>query len=387
MGKRYSVKKFDSDLIKKMDIMEVKKNGLKVVMDILAEIRKIRNEKELDINLQNSNPYRILINEKDGGLTAYYFSFPIYGEDKRIFKGMFVSTKKGYEYNGINVQVTVVNNQLKLIANDEYVVIDFNKNVFIEPTINGIAVTSRVRELKLIIEGKRQKAVKENERFFALMETQHIPYLLVNGIVGRKLNEVYPLRIKSRKMSDVKYELSVSCDYEVEEIFFEINMHLQKMIYDTTINSKYPDQNNVFGGVSFLGESNEFGKESLYTRFDVAQLLDLSFYIIEDAKLYMVKLNKGKKAELIANKLLKTWCTFGMTWNKKVGVGQLLKSVRNEMDYEIIDVKEVIYEMMRLRQPRSPGFEIRNDRRRSVSAVATGDSYYYPQILEIKLKK
>ena len=48
------------------------------MLSILDEIKKIRKENDFQININNTNKYRIVINENDGSKTAYYFSTPIY---------------------------------------------------------------------------------------------------------------------------------------------------------------------------------------------------------------------------------------------------------------------------------------------------------------------
>ncbi len=48
------------------------------MISVLNEITKLRDGGSLTINYNNTNRYRVLINETNGTKTAYYFSAPIY---------------------------------------------------------------------------------------------------------------------------------------------------------------------------------------------------------------------------------------------------------------------------------------------------------------------
>ena len=49
------------------------------MLSILSEIKKLRgSDAPLSVDLNNTNRYRVVINETDRTKTAYYFSTPIY---------------------------------------------------------------------------------------------------------------------------------------------------------------------------------------------------------------------------------------------------------------------------------------------------------------------
>ena len=50
---------------------------------ILDEIKQLRNAEHLNIDRNNTNRYRVIVNEKDGTKTSYYFSTPIYNIQTR----------------------------------------------------------------------------------------------------------------------------------------------------------------------------------------------------------------------------------------------------------------------------------------------------------------
>ena len=58
----------------------------------------------------------------------------------------------------------------------------------------------------------------------------------------------------------------VSCCSDAECILFEINLYERKLFLDTTVESKNIGVNNAFGSIAFVGDTEQFGEQWLYSR-------------------------------------------------------------------------------------------------------------------------
>ena len=115
---------------------------------------------------------------------------------------------------------------------------------------------------------------------------------------------------------------------------------MPKLILDTTVESKNPDKNNAFGAVAFLGNSQEYGEQWLYSRFNVMQFTDLNYYIVESANLYARRFS-NTKVDVKAYKMSMPWCSFGSTWNTKTNYAELLSQARILNNYKVIDLTSI----------------------------------------------
>ena len=130
--------------------------------------------------------------------------------------------------------------------------------------------------------------------------------------------------------------------------------------------------------------TEEYGEQWLYSRFDTTLFADLNFYRVKEATLYLPKW--GGECRLDGYKMDAPWCSFASTWNTKAAFSRLLYTARRSRRYERMDVSEILRDILRLHEPRNSGFVIKSGQEKGVSAVSTGDNYDKPQILEIKLK-
>ena len=77
------------------------------MLSILSEIKKLRgSDAPLSFDLNNSNRYRVIINETDGTKTAYYFSAPIYNNiSKKLLFMKFDANDNEINYVGSNAKI------------------------------------------------------------------------------------------------------------------------------------------------------------------------------------------------------------------------------------------------------------------------------------------
>jgi hypothetical protein len=76
----------------------------------------------------------------DGRYIDYYFSIPIYNEDKQLLDVRFEENKGVCINQGVNCKILVRDNKVKLILKETVIELEFLSNIEIEATLNGIKV-------------------------------------------------------------------------------------------------------------------------------------------------------------------------------------------------------------------------------------------------------
>ena len=276
---------------------------------VLDEISKLRKNASLTADHENSNRYRILANESDGSKTAYYFSTPIYNHrSKNLVDLKFYPEEKTIHATGSNATISI-NEQIRMenangtcilsLSGPKTLLSDHELicgNLRIYPTTNGIAIRSffeNSKSYEFTVEiSKPNLDVQSNDKFFALMNEAFKPFVTVSCIGTSNASGaiIAPARLTYQKITDRRYGITVF-PYSTlgSSLLMEINLYEAKLFQDTTVESKHPNLNNAFGSTAFLGVSQEFGEQWLYTRPDFSKLADLSDKKILRAILHLPK--------------------------------------------------------------------------------------------------
>ena len=303
----------------------------------LDEIRKNRTHKTMDLDLKNTNRYRLIFNEKDGSKTAYYFNTPIYNiKTGKIVTPFFEKEGTKIKYTGSNADV-VFSDKISMRNGEGECIIDLGdcsefvsdtqlrcgKGV-ITPTVNGFLCKYDIEKTKdlcfTIKTSKPFAEVKENGKCFSIMIDNHRPFVTLSciGIANEHGSVESPLEVICDKKNDETYGLSFKYDEGAKgSLLFEINMYENKLVQDTTVESANPLQNNVFGGISFLGSTDKYGEQYLYLKLDHSRMNDLYDKQILIAKLHIPILG-GNAFNVTAHKVSSRFCSFGSTWESKI---------------------------------------------------------------------
>ena len=354
-------------------------------MSIYDSIKSLYHEKKVEICKENINPYRILM-ETDDEIIAYYSSIPLYSFDNHLIIPRWKQKANSRFFNGINAVITVTEEEINLKNDIGFAKIGIKGNAIAEPTFNGVVIECDGPIEKITLQTDKARDYIENGSCFSLLQTEFLPFLNIGGIYGSDEKKEFPVSLTSRKIGDKTFEIIIDGGIKAFKLLFEISLYTEKIVFDTTVESKNPHKNNVFGNVAFLGFTKEYGEQWLYMRFDCLHFFDLNSYLTEKAKLYLPKIG-GDKGALKAYRLNKAWCSYGTNWENKVESFDVKYEVQREEQYEVIEVTEIIKEILNFQQPRDPGLLIKNESKHGYSIVATADSYYQPQILEIRLRK
>ena len=164
---------------------------------------------------------------------------------------------------------------------------------------------------------------------------------------------------------------------------YEINMHDEKLIHDTTVESAHPTENNSFGSTGFIGNSDLFGEQWLYTRPETEFLHGLKASRIHKAILHIPSLNNSQ-ASLSAYEISRRFCSFGSNWINKVSETDKISASSRMQSYHSLDITSVLSDKESGDLLPAVGCLIKPTQKSdSFTAIATADSFLFPQILEI----
>ncbi len=374
------------------------------MLSILSEIKKLRgSDAPLSVDLNNTNRYRVVTNETDGTKTAYYFSAPIYNNiSKKSLSMKFDADGNEINYVGSNAKIkfsdkatlenehgsfsVILNEEAKLV-NEQEILVGNNK---IYPTLNGIAYLVDCSDENgfsfVITTDSQYPDIRSNDKYFSIMKNKFEPFLTVSciGTINTKGEIIAPAKLLNQKISQTQYSLQIKpCTPLSNSVLLEINMYENKLFQDTTVESNNPCVNNVFGSIAFIGNTNEYGEQWLYSRPDFSILSDLINKKIQNATLHIPTLNKSNVI-LKAHKVSSRFCSFGSNWDNKIPIAEPITSSIMSNGYQNIDITNLLTDKDGL-LTYSDGLILRTKIKNSgFTVISTGDSYCSPQILEIK---
>ena len=372
---------------------------------ILGEISILRKGAPLIIDYKNSNRYRLVAIEPNGTKTAYYFSSPIYNSRTRQGVDMKFHSNGGIACTtGSNANITI-GNSVRMENSEGFCVISLSEqisriseneivytNTRLYPTTNGVAICSFCNEGKgytFSVEiSKPFLEVRASDKYFALMSERFRPFVSFSciGTSDTNGNIIAPAKISYQKITDRKYTVSViPCSALGKSVLIEANLYEPKLFQDTTVESKNAKVNNAFGSIGFIGSTNEFGEQWLYSRPDFTKMSELNDKKILRAVLHLPKLNAGA-VELTSSKVAARFCSFGSTWDNKIAEASAFNESQITDHYIDLNLMPVLADKQG-RLQRGEGFILKAKKKNSgFSVVATGDNYFFPQILEINYR-
>ena len=167
-------------------------------------------------------------------------------------------------------------------------------------------------------------------------------------------------------------------------MLFEISFYEPKLIQDTPVSGNYPRENNAFGPIAFVGKSNYYGTQWLYSRLDIGKMPELNGKRIQKIKLYIPRFTRNA-TELNAFALSNRFCSFGSTWINKIENEEVHDSLKVDQDYLCLDLTQRYVNRGLLSE--SAGVVIAPARSTDdvgYQAISTGDSYLAPPVLCVK---
>ena len=368
-------------------------------------IKNLRKPKSNIVVCENSNRYRVVCEEAKAKRTAYYFSVPIYNIDSgKLINCSFYQQENYINLLGSNASVALTNKiQIKNAEGKcciplKYLPIYISKKRlqcgtdYIFPTTNGIVYQAYCNDNKgFAFHMKVDLPFSEicmNNRCFSIMSSQFRPFLTVSciGTLNEQQKIIAPARLEYESQNFVqgRYNLKILPNGLLGRwVLFEINLYEPKLFQDTTVESFNPTINNTFGGTAFIGKTKEYGEQWLYSRPDLTNMVD-----VLDKKIYKAIWHipvYGKECiPIYAYKVHTRFCSFGSTWENKVSIEKtsIIGSCRD--GYQSFDITSFITNPTTNRLITTDGILLKqNIRSQAASIIATGDSHYRQQILEV----
>lgn len=364
-----------------------------------AAVCALRGERELKIDMSNSNRYRIVAYEGKHLRTAYCFSVPIYNKSNRtLLAPAFRKSGLVYSSLGSNAQITVGNEIVMtnedgtakiLCCSGEFCAekcLMHDSSVYVQPTLNGILLkipsTGKAVPRFIICVDKPNLEIRANSKGFSWMIEEFRPFVTASvwGIADKKY-VLRPAAIEICHSSPYTIEFCIECDANpTHETWVEINLYEPKLFQDTTVESAHTEENNAFGSTAFLGHTDQFGEQWLYSRFDFSKLPDFFDVHINKAILHIPVVSRSVMT-LCAHKISARFCSFGSTWQSKMASKQIVAKSDIKSGYCSFDMTSALVDD---RAGASDGFLIRSAKNNgNFCVLATGDSFYRSQIMEI----
>lgn len=374
---------------------------------ILQEIKQIRNNKPLIIDYKNNNRYCVVLQETDGTKTAYYFSSPIYnlhtnkGVDMQFYK-----TENGFSANGSNLDLNIIKNEVYMkndvgtcrmklkqeaSSSTEYE-LQCNRDVLLLTT-NGLAYKAYIKDSKNVSfefeVDNHFLNMYVNEKCFSLMSGKFQPYLTISciGTLSAKNEVISPAKITGQQLDAGKYSFAITpCSPLGEYVMFEFNLYEQKLFQDTTVESRNPKLNNAFGSTAFIGHTEEYGEQWLYSRPDFMKMQELMDKQIYHVILYLPQYNQTRVG-ISAYNIESRFCSFGSNWENKTAISSIINDSNKTFNYHALDITNLFSESRTKFFHPSEGLILKSkEKGAGFAVIPTGDSCYAPQILEINYK-
>lgn len=358
--------------------------------------------KDYLIDQRNSNRYRVMVKESLG-YTAYCFSTPIYSAYTRsLICPMFEKTNGGYVFKGTNGSISIFQNRCVFENRDGKIVLILNETpmiggskgqkeskITVAPTLNGIRFVVKGSFLNLLLKSEiRQEDVRFNSNCFSVMSEKFKPFLSVAALYASDGKDFFlPVEMRYQDKGNQTYEISLFHEINNGSFSFEVNLYEAKLFQDTTVESKHPDVNNVYGAIAFIGKTKQFGNQWLYLRPDFSKISDLTSEQIEKVILHIpVLIGSSETVDVFVPE--RRFCSFGSTWNNKVNASIKLASAYNNDRYLSIDATNIFANSIEHTLTYNEGLILKKpNSKNNYIAISTGDCYSAPPILEIKIKK
>lgn len=376
------------------------------MQSVISEIARLRGSTSYTVDYHNSNRYRLVVQEGDSSKTAYYFSTPIYNQkDGKLLDVKFHLNGGAIYAVGSNANVTISRNiamenreascKIELKQKAELISpqrVKCGKHS-IWPTTNGVAMKCDIRgeeKISFLLEvGQPFLNVRFNSKYFALMKERFKPYVVFSCLASMDAagNVIAPAKLEYQKITDKRYCITVSATSPLARyVLWECNLYENKLFQDTTVESGNPASNNAFGSVGFIGNTSAYGEQWLYTRTDYSRMPEVMDKHIRKAILHIPKLNHSKM-EICAYKVAARFCSFGSSWNNKIPSTKSISDAFSNSGYQNIDLTSLLVNSRTGTITKTEGLILKPKiKDNEFSAIATADSYYAPQILEINFR-
>lgn len=365
----------------------------------LETIAHLTHRNVLDVSENQKNRYCVLLNSSEGK-EAFYFSTPVYNfHSKKIVGRHFIAFNGVYQMVGSNCIVRVTNTEINFIKENKTASISWgsnigwklcdgclrSNNISIIPTYNGVLIEGNIKKNPFNIKlNFNYSSIRNSHNCICFMESKFRPIFVVSSLQTQLKNNSYPLLVKFNKLSQYRGNIELYSKNIIEgNDIIEMSFYESKIIQDTPVSGKQPNENNAFGPIGFIGRSEFYGTQWLYSRLDIKKMPELHNKFITEIKLYIPRFNSSS-TQLDVVELSNRFCSFGSNWSNKVQVEDKKHKTIIYGDYVCIDITKLYTTRGQLHE--SEGMVIIPDETglNNYQVISTGDSYSAPPIIYVK---
>ena len=378
---------------------------------ILDEVSKLRSDMEGQLDDTPGDCHRILFKD-DRHLTAYYFGTNIYKTEKQLVDLSIYKDNANRDFTHHvcdSKKIMLQKDRLTYWQERESFTVYMSPNYNLDlsnrttdkantyeiiPTLNGLAFHVYVGNSPFYMQVNTSvpyPKLRWNDRYFAWMKQDFAPYIYMSVLYGvDRSGRTIPVQYALNKKGDQLFEFRWNDTMELAEVWFELNFHEEKLFQDTTVESRFPTQNNVYGCSSFIGETEQYGIQWLLSKPNFANLDELQGKELIEILWHIPCLHRSSSAKLQLLPTTKRFCSFGTTWESHVSEQnkQPIFFSRKIDGYLTADVTSLYSSQDHHSLAYFDGCILRlSDGNQSGHIlITTGDSCLHPPILEVKYK-
>ncbi len=367
----------------------------------LETVSRLSGLTDLDINTEQKNRYCILLNRQDG-YEAYYFSTPIYQIDNgKSVKRKFEECADGFILRGSSANILVTEREIHGFDHEKEFLIPFKESVSFRlsdgilisdkmtliPNYNGVLIKGHMENMQFSIKTNFvYTGIKQSKNCVSYMEGQFKPIVVFSALFGMDhQGNTTQGSIKWEEKNHAEAHVSIDSCPRAEEGLLSIDFYEPKLLQDTPVSQLYPTENNAFGPIVYVGNSQTYGIQWLYSRLDLTKLSELKHACIQDMTLY-IPLWGNSCGSMRYFGLPHRFCSFGSTWSNKIQRGKMLGYSHAEKGYAAIPLNNIYLYQTHLTE--SDGFVLTSvEHDQWVSTISTADHYTCPQILRVRYTK
>lgn len=366
----------------------------------LDEVFQLASDQSLSLSPKQSNRYGLQFVCENGG-ENYYFSTPIYQQDtNKLICLQFKQQGDSFTFLGSNCVVIVNEKQIRFIRKSEELVVLFkipivwsfdngalfSERLSIFPTYNGVMLAGDLEVTQFdVFTNICYQEFRKSKNCVGLMENHFKPIFNFSTLFARgEDDELSPLLVSYFEENKQEGKVAFfATDERCTRGVIELNFYEPKMMQDTPVSEKRPNENNAFGAVAWMGQSSFYGSQWFYFRPDFHKVPEMKNKVIQKITLYLPCWSTSDLFMEMHN-LQSRFCSFGSNWENKIGTGQSKYTASQKDGYLSIDVTKLYSYSGQLTESIGTVLIAEKTNQASFQIISTADCYARPPILCVK---
>lgn len=339
--------------------------------------------KKLNVDFDNlstlSNDFELKCKEVN---KLVYLSCPVKIRNKKFYN--FFKENNAIIYEGYNCKIIVENNNFKLFIDNRIYEVSFliDSIINITPTFNGLLCNVNGHSIHGKIKNIDNLSLRCNNRFLSLMIENNIPLFIIAPLFFNNNNANYLVPIEYQQQNnEILFSINSLESNKNNKLFFEITSYTEKCIFDTIVEEKRTDRNNIFTPISNVSKS-----ENVLFRFNFIKFNKLVDKKIDKAFLYLKTFSSLDFHDFYIKTIQSIWCSVATTWNNLpiFSSNNLKDKCEIVDDYLKIDITDYLSDFSNLSNINNQGFIL--FAKTNNNLLCLSDCYAYPTIIEIITK-